>query len=106
MSLIPFKKYRPYFTVPEMKHISGQLKSLHNPLSLSIIKYLDKYTSDIESGFREENYSPTPVPTLAQKLELHELDFPGQESTLRISSGITIIPDISILLDKHSVNSH
>lgn len=46
-------KYRPYFTLSELKHLAG-LCRLDSPTS-SLSKYLDRYILDIESGYRKEN---------------------------------------------------
>lgn len=59
------KKYRPYFTLSELEHITQCVKS-NNPLNLSLIQYLDKYILDIKSGHRQENH--TLKPTISESL--------------------------------------
>lgn len=54
------KKYRPYFTLTELKIIQGSLSSSQNLGHVSLINYLSKYITDIESGYRKENMSLKP----------------------------------------------
>ena len=54
------KKYRPYFTLTELKIIQGALSSSQNLGYVGIINYLSKYITDIESGYRKENMSLKP----------------------------------------------
>jgi hypothetical protein len=66
--IAPTPKYRPYFTYAELQEIISALKSRPTPSRMTLIKYLDGFISDIESGRRKSNL--TIEPTLAQKLEL------------------------------------
>ena len=54
------KKYRPYFTLTELKIIQGSLSSSQNLGYVGIINYLSKYITDIESGYRRENHTLKP----------------------------------------------
>lgn len=64
------KKYRPYFTLLELKYLSDTLKLSHPP-NIYMIRYMDKYISDIEAGFREPNHALKP--SLEEKLDMmHE----------------------------------
>lgn len=54
------KKYRPYFTLPELRILQGSLSSSQNLGHVSLINYLSKYISDIEAGHRKENMSLKP----------------------------------------------
>jgi hypothetical protein len=71
------KKYRPYLTLPNLEVISTSLKgsigALHPGSStetLSLIRYIDKYISDIKSGLRESNH--TLAPTISESLGLSD----------------------------------
>lgn len=70
------KKYRPYFTLPELKTISSALKNTQSP-SLPLVRYIDKYISDIEAGLRQESF--TLAPSIEQKLGLTS---PAKSSTI------------------------
>lgn len=63
-------KYRPYFTLSELKCISDSVKLNSRPSTILLLRYIDKFILDIEHGLRKENYNGSPRPTLAQKLEL------------------------------------
>ena len=67
------KKYRPYFTLAELEILSSSLRSSQNP-SIHLLRYLDKFISDIKAGLRKENH--TLKPSLAESLELE----PSSES--------------------------
>lgn len=54
------KKYRPYFTLPELKILQGSLSASQNLGHVGIINYLSKYITDIESGYRKENHTLKP----------------------------------------------
>jgi hypothetical protein len=63
------KKYRPYFTIPEMEIISSHLKQgSPDPGKLNLIRYFDKFLSDAKAGLRIPNH--TLMPSLAQRMEL------------------------------------
>jgi hypothetical protein len=71
------KKYRPYLTLPNLEVISTSLKGsigASHPGSstetLSLIRYIDKYISDIKSGLRESNH--TLAPTISESLGLSD----------------------------------
>lgn len=80
------KKYRPYFTLPELNHILESLKNRTEP-SVGLISYLERYISDIKAGYRVENL--TTSPSLAQRLDLvprapSDLDSANPEQLLQI----------------------
>ena len=58
------KKYRPYFTLPELRHLVAVLVSAE-PTS-SMCRYLQRYLLDVESGFRQANHIGSG--TVAEKL--------------------------------------
>ena len=69
------KKYRPYFTISELREISSALR--HYPAAsfgklppIDLLRYIDRYILDIESGYRKEN--STNLPSLEVKLELED----------------------------------
>lgn len=71
------KKYRPYFSLPELKHLHS-LCLADNQLS-SITRYLSRYVSEIDSGFR------TPAidlnPSLEDRLGFTESAIQGDKTT-------------------------
>jgi len=94
------KKYRPYFTLPELEVISIGLKTV-TPVHVDLIRYLDKYISDIKSGLRQENH--TLLPSMEQKLGFTEpkndLGY-SIESLIQTynSSGFTLLNPAQIVL--------
>ena len=58
------KKYRPYFTLPELRHLVSVLVQ-HEPTS-SMCRYLQRYLLDVESGFRQANH--VGLPSVEQSL--------------------------------------
>lgn len=62
------KKYRPYFTIPEIEEIVTCLKHSPSPRRLQIAKYLESFIFQIRLGVRKENH--TLAPTLIERLEL------------------------------------
>jgi hypothetical protein len=63
------KKYRPYFTLEELQVLLESAQSgtpAEVAKRIGIIRYLSKYISDIEAGFRAANY--TKEPTIEEKL--------------------------------------
>jgi hypothetical protein len=58
------KKYRPYLSLPELRHLVSVLTQ-HEPTS-GLCRYLSRYLLDVESGFRAPNH--TGAPTLEQRL--------------------------------------
>lgn len=68
------KKYRPYFTLQELKTLEG-LFTLGNitPANIGVQRYLKRYILDIESGFRKENHilEPTLIEKLVEKSTNH-----------------------------------
>lgn len=62
------RKYRPYLTLSELKHLAG-LSRAHAP-SAELTRYLDRYILDIDSGYRKENH--VSKPTVAEKLGFGE----------------------------------
>lgn len=54
------KKYRPYLTLGELKHLLEILQSSRDSRSVPLIKYLSSFIHQIESGFRKENMSLKP----------------------------------------------
>jgi hypothetical protein len=75
------KKYRPYFTLPELHEIITALKSQPTPNRMTLIKYLEKYCLEITHSVREESYTANPRKTLSQRLEL---DDPSDIPTISI----------------------
>ena len=75
------KKYRPYFTLPELEFLAQAVRTSaiaeNESPPIELLRYLEKYISDIRSGFRQENH--TLAPSLEQKLELD--NSPAQENT-------------------------
>ena len=63
------KKYRPYFTLPELEKLSQACKSL-SPPPVNLITYLDRYILDITHGVRKENH--TLLPSKAESLGLSD----------------------------------
>ena len=62
------KKYRPYFTLPELRHLVAVLVSTE-PTS-SMCRYLQRYLLDVESGYRTANHIGSG--TVAEKLGFSE----------------------------------
>jgi hypothetical protein len=68
------KKYRPYLTLSELRLLQSSLEETpqkhkgHKILS----RYLQKYISDIESGYRSSNH--TLKPSLEEQLGIRESD--------------------------------
>jgi hypothetical protein len=69
------KKYRPYFTISELREISNALR--HYPAAsfgklppIDLLRYIDRYILDIESGYRKEN--SINLPSLEARLELED----------------------------------
>ena len=58
------RKYRPYFTLPELRHLVVVLTQTE-PTS-SLCRYLSRYLLDVESGYRTANH--TGSPSLEDKL--------------------------------------
>ena len=50
------KKYRPYFSLPELKTILHSLKEQSNP-PIGLIRYVDRFISEIDDGFRKESHT-------------------------------------------------
>jgi hypothetical protein len=66
------KKYRPYFTLQELKKIQEAISNASvSDLTLAgIYNYLYKYISDIEHGLRKENH--VLQPSIEEKLGFSE----------------------------------
>jgi len=64
------KKYRPYFTLSELRHLVSVLTATE-PTS-SMCRYLSKYLYDIENGYRAPNHSG--IPSLETKLGFSKED--------------------------------
>jgi hypothetical protein len=58
------KKYRPYLSLPELRHLVSVLTQ-HEPTS-GLCRYLSRYLLDVESGYRSANH--TGSPSLEEKL--------------------------------------
>ena len=58
------KKYRPYFTLPELRHLVSVL--IQTEPTSSLTRYLSRYLLDIESGYRAPNHIGSG--TLTEKL--------------------------------------
>lgn len=54
------KKYRPYFTLPELKEILDACKFSGSPKLIPSIKYLETYILGINSGLRQPNHTLKP----------------------------------------------
>jgi hypothetical protein len=79
------KKYRPYFTLEELKHLEQCLMALPSMQKAPLTKYLHHYISDIDAGFRASNH--TLKPSINEKLgfandALEEHDFAAMESLI------------------------
>ena len=70
------KKYRPYFTLDELRHLVGVLVQCE-PTS-AMTRYLSRYLLDIESGYRAANH--VGLPTLSAKLGFDESSKTKHES--------------------------
>lgn len=75
------KKYRPYFTLPELETISAHLRLGSNPPH-NLIRYIDKFISDAKEGYRKESHTLNPRPTLEESLgfKLPSLDLESSPS--------------------------
>jgi hypothetical protein len=64
------KKYRPYFTLDELKFIHSTLftQSQIHPIT----RYLEKYISDIDRGFLSPQLVLSPKQSMEEKLELFD----------------------------------
>ena len=79
------KKYRPYFTLPELETISAHLRLGSNPPH-NLIRYVDKFISDAREGYRKESHTLNPRPTLEESLgfKLPSLDLESSPSSHEI----------------------
>ena len=79
------KKYRPYFTLPELETISQHLRLGSNPPH-NLIRYVDKFISDAREGYRKESHTLNPRPTLEESLgfKLPSLDLESSPSSHEI----------------------
>lgn len=79
------KKYRPYFTIPELETISTHLRLGSNPPH-NLIRYVDKFISDAKEGYRKESHTLNPRPTLEESLgfKLPSLDLESSPSSHEI----------------------
>ena len=68
------KKYRPYFTLPELEFLASSVRKSsiteNQSPPIDLLRYLESYIHDIKQGFRKENH--TLQPTITQKLELDD----------------------------------
>lgn len=64
------KKYRPYLTLTEINYLIECIKLRRDHISLDLLRYLEKYSSDIQAGLRTPNH--TLQPTITQKLGFEE----------------------------------
>ena len=55
------KKFRPYLTLLELKHLLEVLKTSRDSRSVPLIKYLETYVMQIDAGVRKENLSLKPT---------------------------------------------
>lgn len=79
------KKYRPYLTLSEITYLIECIQSRKDHISLDLLRYLQKYVSDIQAGLRIPNH--TLQPTISQKLGF-------EESHASACSGIREIPTL------------
>jgi len=49
------KKYRPYLSLPELRHVVSVLTQ-HEPTS-ALCRYFSRYLLDVESGYRSANHT-------------------------------------------------
>ena len=84
------KKYRPYLTLSEISYLIESIKLRKDHISLDLLRYLEKYSSDIKDGLRTPNH--TLKPTIVESLGFSA---PAQDTLTR---------DIITLLDIYSVN--
>jgi len=66
------QKFRPYLSAAELKHIILLLRKDASAASLSIAKSLEVFEFKITNDINRPSYIPTPLPTIAQRLELGE----------------------------------
>jgi hypothetical protein len=66
------KKYRPYFSLSELKKITDSVRAQNNLTDVGLILYLEKYISDIEHAFRKENHIT--VPSILEQLTKEKPD--------------------------------
>ncbi len=69
---MPAAKYRPYFTLAQLKHIQQCMLAVRQQVQVdqSTLKYINKYIHDIESNFRQPNHINKP--TLLERLGFEE----------------------------------
>lgn len=78
------KKYRPYFTLPELETISAHLRLGSNPPH-NLIRYVDKFISEAKEGYRKESHILNPRPTLEESLGFNpSLDLESSSSSHEI----------------------
>ena len=65
---MPAAKYRPYFTLAQLKHIQQCMLAVkqQGQVDQLTLKYINKYIHDIEANFRQPNH--TNKPTLLERL--------------------------------------
>jgi hypothetical protein len=110
--LMSTKKYRPYLTLSEIQYLIESIKLRNDHISLDLLKYLEKYSSDIQSGLRAVNH--TLKPTITESLGFSSTPpDPGTRDILTLINLYTInkcyigfsIPEIKILKEYRFENS-
>ena len=105
------KKYRPYFTLPELEFLASAVRK--SSLSegelppIDLLRYLERYISDIKAGFRQENH--TLKPSLEQRLELEDAGHAPKTSPSVLYSAwqanaTLTIPELEIVAEYRYLN--
>jgi hypothetical protein len=69
MATIPQRKYRPYFTLNDLRDIRLALASLNHTGPIKPIEtYIDGFIKEIEFGIRKEAHITKPKETIEDKL--------------------------------------
>lgn len=68
----PETKYRPYFTLSQLKHIEQCMLAVKQQVQVdqSVVRYIHKYIRDIEDSYILPAHTTNPRKTLEEKLEL------------------------------------
>jgi hypothetical protein len=77
------KKYRPYFTLAELKVLQQSVHATISPEKRALNIYLNKFISDIEHGFRQENH--TLKPSITERLGFDEPDIEQPTQTKQLT---------------------
>lgn len=68
----PETKYRPYFTLSQLKHIEQCMLAVKQQTQVDqeTLRYIHKYISDIEHKYIQPSHTTMPRKTLLEKLEI------------------------------------